>query len=94
MRLQIDWTSLIALLCFTLYLRAIFQVQAPGGLIFGGFFSYQFGGLIHGGAYFQSFMVCIKLICFISTTKLIAFLLKINSTIMFKQSHRKRISKK
>ena len=24
------------LLCFTLYLRAIFQVQAPGGLIFGG----------------------------------------------------------
>ena len=26
------------LLCFTLYLREIFQVQAPGGLIFGGFF--------------------------------------------------------
>ena len=24
------------LLCFTLYLSAIFQVQAPGGLIFGG----------------------------------------------------------
>ena len=24
------------LLCFTLYLRVIFQVQAPGGLIFGG----------------------------------------------------------
>ena len=24
------------LFCFTLYLRAIFQVQAPGGLIFGG----------------------------------------------------------
>ena len=24
------------LLCFPLYLRAIFQVQAPGGLIFGG----------------------------------------------------------
>ena len=24
------------LLCFTLYLRAIFQVQAPRGLIFGG----------------------------------------------------------
>ena len=23
-------------LCFTLYLRAIFQAQAPGGLIFGG----------------------------------------------------------
>ena len=43
MRFQIDWASLIVgsmnlpfLLCFTLYLRAIFQVQAPGGLIFGG----------------------------------------------------------
>ena len=39
---KIDWASLIVgselpfLLCFTLYLRAIFQVQAPGGLIFGG----------------------------------------------------------
>ena len=32
------------LLCFTLYLRAIFQVQAPGGLIF-------------GGAYFRNFTV-------------------------------------
>ena len=31
------------LLCFTLYLRAIFQVQAPGGLIFGG------GGGFHRG---------------------------------------------
>ena len=36
---EIDWVSLIVgskftffLLCFTLYLRAIFQVQAPGGL--------------------------------------------------------------
>ena len=28
--------SLPFLLCFTLYLRAIFQVQAPGGLVFGG----------------------------------------------------------
>ena len=32
------------LLCFTLYLRAISQVQAPGGLIF-------------GGAYFRNFTV-------------------------------------
>jgi len=38
---KIDWASLIlgrkftVFLCFTLYLRAIFQVQAPGGLIFG-----------------------------------------------------------
>ena len=40
LRFKIDWTCLIAgnksLLCFTLYLRAIFQTQAPGGLIFGG----------------------------------------------------------
>ena len=39
---KIDWASLIVgsnlsfLLCFTLYLTAIFQVQAPGVLIFGG----------------------------------------------------------
>ena len=35
MRLKIDWASLIVNLpfwqCFTLYLRAIFQEQAPGG---------------------------------------------------------------
>ena len=42
LRFKIDWASLIVgselpfLLCFTFYLRAIFQVQAPGGLIFGG----------------------------------------------------------
>ena len=42
MRFKIDRASLIVegtlpfLLCFTLYLRAIFQVQAPWGLIFGG----------------------------------------------------------
>ena len=41
-RLKIDWARLIVegnlpfLLWFTLYLREIFQVQAPGGLIFGG----------------------------------------------------------
>ena len=29
-------SKLLFFLCFTLYLRAIFQVQAPGGLIFGG----------------------------------------------------------
>ena len=34
------------LLCFTLYLRAIFRVQAPPG-----------GGLICGGAYFRNFTV-------------------------------------
>ena len=42
LRFKIDWASLIVgsklpfWLCFTLYLRAIFQVQAPEGLIFGG----------------------------------------------------------
>ena len=42
LRFKIDWASFIFginlpfLLCFPLYLRAIFQVQAPGGLIFGG----------------------------------------------------------
>ena len=34
------------LLCFTLYLRAIFQVQAPKG-----FLRYEFGGRIFRGAY-------------------------------------------
>ena len=42
LRLKLDWASLkigskkTFLLCFTLYFKAIFQVQAPGGLIFGG----------------------------------------------------------
>ena len=60
--------NLLFLLCFTLYLRAIFQVQAPGGLIFGGatqrrvFCVTGLGGLyleglIHGGAYFRNFTV-------------------------------------
>ena len=45
------------LLCFTLYLRVIFQVQALGGAyiwrgdLTEGFLRYQFGGLIFGGAY-------------------------------------------
>ena len=28
--------NLLFFLCFILYLRGIFEVQAPGGLIFGG----------------------------------------------------------
>ena len=53
LRLQIDWASLIVrnrftvFALFTWYLRAIFQVQAPGGLIF-------------GGAYFRNFTVLVK----------------------------------
>ena len=64
---KIDWASLIFginlpfLLCLTLYLRAIFQVQDPGGLILLGgggggnltevFLRYRIGGLIFGGAF-------------------------------------------
>ena len=71
MRFKIDWASLIVevnlpfLLCFALYLRAIFQVQAPGGAyirrgnLTEGFLRYRFGGggLIHGGAYFRNFFI-------------------------------------
>ena len=39
------------LLCFTLYLRAIFQVQAPGGLYLEGRFNGEFFALPDWGAY-------------------------------------------
>ena len=55
--LQLE-VNLLFLLCFTLYLRAIFQVQAPGGFLYmrrgnlmEGFLCYWFRGLIFGGAY-------------------------------------------
>ena len=65
--LQLE-VNLPFLLCFTLYLRAIFQLQAPRGLYFegrfnGGFFTLPvwgglyLEGLIHGGAYFRNFRV-------------------------------------
>ena len=71
MRFKIDWTSLIVgskCTVLALYLRAIFQVQAPGGLIFGGAIQrrvfcitgvvvFYLEGLIHGGAYFRNFAV-------------------------------------
>ena len=69
MRFKLDWASLIVeskftvfAHCLTLYLRAIFQVQAPGGLYLegrfnGGFFALPVGGLIFGGAYFRIFTV-------------------------------------
>ena len=67
-----DWASLQLegnlpfLLCFTLCLRAIFQVKSPGGLIFGGamkrrvFYVTSLGdfyleGLIQGGGLFSEF---------------------------------------
>ena len=54
--LQLE-VNLPFLLCFTLYLRAIFQVQAPRGAyiwrgeLTEGFLRYRFGRLIFGGAY-------------------------------------------
>ena len=66
MRFEIDWANLIVGSKFTafalfsfffLYLRAIFQVQAPGGAyiwrgdLTEGFLRYEFEGLIFGGAY-------------------------------------------
>ena len=58
--LQLE-VNLPFLLCFTLYLRAIFQVQASGGAyiwrgdLTEGFFALSvWGGLIHGGAYFRN----------------------------------------
>ena len=61
LRFKIDWASRIdgsKFSIFALFLRGIFQVQAPGGggcvTVLGG--SYL-EGLIHGGAYFRNFTV-------------------------------------
>ena len=72
---KINWASRIVgskssiLALFNLYLRIIFQVQAPGGLIFWrgdltefflcitGLGGLYLEGLIHGRAYFQNFTV-------------------------------------
>ena len=51
LRFKIDWANLIFgsklpfLLCFTLYLRAIFQVQDLGGLYLKGRFNGEFFAL-------------------------------------------------
>ena len=48
------------LLCFTLYLTAIFQVRGAyiwRGNLTEGFLHYRHEGLIHGGDYFQNFTV-------------------------------------
>ena len=45
------------LLCFSLYLRAIFQVQTPGGLIFRGAI---LEGFTIGGPYFRNLTVLSK----------------------------------
>ena len=55
--LQLE-VNLPFLFCFTLYLRAIFQVQAPrDGL--GGLYLER---LIHGGACFQNLTACYRMI--------------------------------
>ena len=66
---KIDWASLIVGRKFTFFalfyfvFEGNFQVQGPGGLIYGGanltdnFLRYKFWGLIFGGAYFRNFTV-------------------------------------
>ena len=54
--LQLDGSKFTVFAFFTLYLRAIFQIQAPGACIWRGdltegFLRYRIGGLIFGGAY-------------------------------------------
>ena len=63
LRFKIDWASLIVGGKFTVFalfyfvFEGNFQVQAPGGIIFGraifteGLLRYRFGGLIFGRAY-------------------------------------------
>ena len=57
MHFKIDWASLIVgskftvFACFTLYLRVIFQVKAPGGLYLEGQFNGGFFVLLVWGAY-------------------------------------------
>ena len=63
LRLKIDWTSLIVGRKFTLFalfyfiFEGNFQVQAPGGLIFGGAINGEFFALQVWGAYFRNFTV-------------------------------------
>ena len=61
--------NLAFLLCFTLYLRAVFQVQAPGGLYLegrfnGGFFALPaWGGLYLEGLIFGILRYVMKNLC-------------------------------
>ena len=57
----INWASLIigskftVFACFSLYLRAVFQVQAPGGLMFGGAHFWNFTAPRHKECKCQEF---------------------------------------
>ena len=69
MRFKIDWANLIVRSKFTTFALFFFafdgnfpSTSPPGGLYLegrfnGGFFPYEFGGLISGGAYFRNFTV-------------------------------------
>ena len=80
------------LLCFTLSLRVLFQVQAPGGLILNilegrfnvGFFCITgLGGLIHEGAYFRNFMVFfVSFFCGVKVTLMVYCLNGFKSVII------------
>ena len=73
LRLKIDWASLIVGRKFTVFalfyfvFEGNFQEQAPRGAyiwrgdLTEGFLRYEFGELIHGGAYFRNFTVCLKI---------------------------------
>ena len=66
---KINWASLTVGRTFTVFalfysvFEGNFQVQAPGGAyiwrgdLTEGFLRYEFGGLIHGGAYIRNFPV-------------------------------------
>ena len=66
---KINWASLTVGRKFTVFalfysvFEGNFQVQAPGGAyiwrgdLTEGFLRYEFGGLIHGAAYFRNFTV-------------------------------------
>ena len=66
---KINWASLTVGRKFTVFalfysvFEGNFQLQAPGGAyiwrgdLTEGFLRYEFGGLIHGGAYFRNFTV-------------------------------------
>ena len=58
-----SWKEIYRFSLFYLVFVGNFQVQAPGeayiwsGVLTEGFLRYEFGGLIHAGAYFQNFTV-------------------------------------
>ena len=60
LRFKIDWASRIdgsKFSIFAVFLRGIFQVQAPRGGCVTGLGGSYLEGLIHGGAYFRNFTV-------------------------------------